>query len=298
MKPKLEAWTPQKAAIRLTKICDQFSAIHGVDRFPIDISTLALETAELFQWSDPITKVQPVDIKSFEGALFSDDERKRWMLLYNEKLSSAGRIRFTQAHELGHYILHRFKRDEFQCSGDDMLSWEDKTIEAEADLFASFLLMPLNDFRSQLTPEIDLELLRHCAHRYGVSLTAAALKWINCTDESAVLILSRDGYMKWAYSSANARKNGAFFRTRQSVVPIPAGSLAASPAITQERKGIELPAALWFPHADRNTSLREMKIQSEQYEYVITLLCLPRPASVWPPFSREDRHDPGPWRRS
>jgi len=296
MKP--EVWTPQKAAIRLTKICDQFSAVHGVERFPVDVVQLALETANLFDWPDPITKVQAVDINSFEGALLPDDERKRWLLLYNEKLASPGRIRFTQAHELGHYILHRLKRDGFQCSGDDMLSWEDKNIEAEADLFASFLLMPLNDFRCQVTTEVDIEVLRHCALRYGVSLTAAALKWINCTDESVVLILSRDGFMKWAYSSATALKNGAFFRTRQGAVPIPPGSLAASVSITQERKGIELPASLWFPHAEHSTSVREMKIQSDQYEYVITLLSLPRTASVWPPYSTDRQDGQSPWRGS
>lgn len=284
-----EVWTPQKAAIRLTKICDLVSQAHGVSRFPVDVPTLALETAEVFKWADPITQVEAVNIKGFDGALFANDAKSRWKMLYSTGVESPGRIRFTQAHELGHYVLHRLKQDEFKCSSDDMLSWEEETIEAEADLFASFLLMPLNDFRNQLTTGVDFEALRHCAIRYGVSLTAAALKWIKCTDESAVLILSRDGFMKWAFSSATARKNGAFFRTRQSAVEIPAGSLAASPAVTQERQGIELPASLWFPHADRSTSVREMKIQSEKYEYTITLLCLARTATVWPPFAeRED----------
>lgn len=293
--PEREVWTPQKAAIRLTKICDRVSEVHGVARFPVDVSELALGTAEVFKWSDPIAKVESVDIKGFDGALFANEARNRWMLLYNNGLASPGRIRFTQAHELGHYILHRLKRDEFRCSSDDMLSWEEKNIEAEADLFASFLLMPLNDFRNQLTTDVDIELLRHCAVRYGVSLTAAALKWIKCTEESAVLILSRDGFMKWAFSSATARRNGAFFRTRQEVVKIPTDSLAACSTVTQERKGVELPASLWFPHADRNACVREMKIQSEQYEYVITLLCLPRTASVWPPFA-ERKNGSGHWR--
>lgn len=294
--PGPEVWTPQKAAIRLTKICDFFSQAHGVPRFPVDVPKLALETAEVFNWSDPIAKVDAVDIKGFDGALFANEARSRWMLLYNNGLESLGRIRFTQAHELGHYILHRLKRDEFKCSSDDMLSWEDKNIEAEADLFASFLLMPLNDFRNQLTTSVDFEVLRHCAMRYGVSLTAAALKWIQCTEESAVLILSCDGFMKWAFPSATARKNGAFFRTRNGAVEIPAGSLAASLTIAQERQGVELPASLWFPHADRSASVREMKIQSEKYEYTMTLLCLPRNASVWPPFAQSDDEN-GRWRR-
>ncbi|KTB56399.1 toxin [Pseudomonas fluorescens] len=290
-----EVWTPQKAAIRLTNLCDHFSKAHGAPRFPVDVAELALGTAEVFKWPDPIAKVDCVDIKGFDGALFANEAKSRWMLLYNSGLTSLGRIRFTQAHELGHYILHRLKRDEFRCSGDDMLSWEDKNIEAEADLFASFLLMPLNDFRTQLTTTVDFELLGYCAMRYGVSLTAATLKWIQCTDESAVLILSRDGFMKWAFSSTAARRNGAFFRTRQGAVEIPSGSLAASSTVTQERQGLELPASTWFPHADRSASVREMKIQSDRYEYTITLLCLARSASMWPPFDQEDDED-GRWR--
>jgi hypothetical protein len=283
-----EVWTPQKAAIRLTKICDLVSREHGTSRFPIDVPALALEAGSIFGWADPITKIEAVDIQNFDGALFHNgNSQKKWMLVYNSKIESSGRIRFTQAHELGHYILHRLQKDEFQCNKEDMLSWHAKSIEAEADLFSSFLLMPLNDFRAQVTPNVDIEMLRHCADRYGVSLTAAALKWISSTDESALLILSRDGYMKWAYSSNAARRNGAFFRTRKVATPIPTDSLAASQEITHERLGIQRPARTWFPHADKDAVIREMKIHSDRYEYVFTLLHLARSCSVWPPYPRD-----------
>lgn len=279
-----QVWTPQKAANRLSKIVDFFCDKHGGHRFPVDVPMLALEAANIFGWSDPITEVTPVDIKSFDGALFPDDERKKWMLLFNSSMASPGRIRFTQAHELGHYILHRQTREGFQCSNDDMLDWEEKTIEAQADLFSSYLLMPLDDFRAQVTTVVDLELLGHCADRYGVSLTAAVLKWIQSTEENAVLVLSRDGYMQWAFSSRQAARAGAFFRTRKQAVPVPAGSLAVAPGVKHERRGIELPAKIWFPHADVGTAVREMKVSSDHYDYVLSLLYLPRSASVWRPF--------------
>ncbi|PZW47621.1 ImmA/IrrE family metallo-endopeptidase [Pseudomonas sp. URMO17WK12:I2] len=284
----LEVWTPQRAANRLTKICDLFSSQHGGQRFPVDVPMLALEAGGIFGWPDPIAKVEAVDIPSFEGALFHNGKReKKWLLAYSEKIQSLGRIRFTQAHELGHYILHRLMREEFQCSKEDMLSWHERSIEAEADLFASFLLMPLNDFREQITPDIDIDMLRHCAHRYGVSLTAAALKWISSTGESALLVLSRDGYMRWAYSSNAARRNGAFFRTRGVATPVPAGSLAASTEVLHDRQGIKLPARTWFPYADKDAVIREMKIHSDRYEYVFTILHLGRSCSVWPPYPKD-----------
>jgi hypothetical protein len=46
-----------------------------------------------------------------------------------------------------------------------------------------------------------VELFSHCAERYGVSLTAAILKWLEFTPESALLVCSRDGFIDWAVSS-------------------------------------------------------------------------------------------------
>ncbi|STN25075.1 Uncharacterised protein [Escherichia coli] len=51
---------------------------------------------------------------------------------------------------------------------------------------------------------------------------------------------------------------------------------------------MKIPASIWFPHADKDASVREMKIQSEQYEYVITLLILSRKQLYGPPFHGEN----------
>jgi len=283
-----EVWTPQRAANRLVKLAEVFSAAHGVDRFPVEVPPLAMEAARIFGWTDPITQVQAANIKGFDGALFPGDGRKEWLLLYNETVLSPGRIRFTQAHELGHYILHRQLRESFQCSDDDMLNWskDDKDIEGQADLFASYLLMPLDDYRKQVTATVDLDLLGHCADRYGVSLTAAILKWLQYTDEKAVLVMSNDGFINWAWSSEPAAKAGAFFRTRNNVIPVPAEALASNTDITHDRVGTQLPASIWFSYASADMSLREMKIHAEQYGVVLSLLHLPRSANVWPPWDK------------
>lgn len=281
-----DALTPQRAANRLIKIAETFSEHFGLDRFPVDVPPLAKEAATIFQWSDPITEIQAADLKSFEGALFPNDGKTAWLLLYNSQVTSYGRIRFTQAHELGHYILHRQLKDAFECTAADMREWSqtDRNIEAQADLFASFLLMPLDDYRKQTNTYVDLDVLGHCANRYGVSLTAATLKWLEHTEESAVVVISRDGFVDWSRSSARAIYAGAFFKTSSNIIPIPDNSLAANTSITQDRKGIEIRAQTWFPNADPKTTLREMKLYSAQYGLVFTLLRLPKSATVWPPY--------------
>jgi hypothetical protein len=254
----------------------------GADRFPVDVASLAKDYAKQFGHDDAITHVVGGNLPGFEGALYPTDTNgtRGWALLYNSAIESAGRIRFTTAHELGHYILHRHTRDAFECSEDDMLHWEsaERRIEGEADVFASYLLMPIDDFRRQIRDDVvDLEVLACCANRYGVSLTAAILKWLEFTPQRAVLVMSRDGYILWARSSQSALKSGAYFRTRNRTVAVPLGSLAAScDSIVTERQGVEMSARVWFAGEPTDMSLREMRIVSDRYEQTLSLLILPK----------------------
>lgn len=281
----IETLTPPKAANRLNRILEAVSSAHELNRFPVNIEELALGANNVFGWKDAIAEIHPADIPGFEGCLFLNDAKTNWFILYNNSMRSPGRVRFTQAHELGHYILHRYQRDSFECqTAADMynISNADKDIESEADEFASYLLMPFDDFRNQFNDSVDLDILGYCAARYGVSLTAAILRWLDMTPLKAVLIVSRSGFMKWAWSSKSAYNSGAFFQTKQKTIPIPTNSLAANDSIRQERKGVDIPGRVWFRHAEDVMVLKEMKILSDNFDYVITLLILPTVAEVWP----------------
>jgi len=281
------AFTPHTAASKLAHWLD--AAAHaGLKRFPVEVADLALQVGKELRWSDPIFEVKAASIKGFEGGLFHIDKRG-WALLYNASIKSSGRIRFTQAHELGHYLLHRAAQQVFECSQADMIKWGDekKLLESQADEFAANLLMPMNHFRVQVPDRVDLDALSDASVLFGVSLTSAALQWIKSTSESAVLLLSRDGFIDWSVSSDQARKNGAFFKTRNSVIELPEGSIAADDTITSSREGIEIPLAVWFPHAHPQASVREMKLQCDNYQYTLTLLHLSKAEKVWRPFEEE-----------
>lgn len=275
---------PIKSANHLNKILSAFHAAHGGDRFPVDVERLALGVHEIFKWADPITEIQQANIDNFEGMLASNEDQSEWLIVYNASLPSQGRIRFTKAHELGHYVLHRQQKQTFMCSREDMLAWPGAgSIEAEADTFASYLLMPLDDFKAQTTDTICLDMFKHCADRYGVSLTATILKWLSYTELKAVLIMSNDGFINWASSSTPAYKAGAYFKTRDNVIPIPDGTLAANDSIAVCAEGEKVPAKVWFPHADTDAAITEMKMYSEQYDSTLTLLILPKYAEFWTP---------------
>lgn len=278
------ALTPSKAAYRLTNLLNAISQAHGTPRFPIDVQSLALEAANIFKWDDPITEVRGEAINNFDGALFPDDGRKRWLLLYNNALKSLGRIKFTQAHELGHYLLHRHERECFQCTDEDMVDFDldERDIEAEADYFASTLLMPLDDFRAQMGTESNLDAISGCADRYGVSLTAALLRWLGYTDHNAVMVIHRDGYVLKSKASQSAFRCGAFFPSRRKTIAVPGAALASSD-VSKNTIGVETDAKLWFSHVASGTTLREMKVTADHYDFAISLLVLPRGTSAWKP---------------
>ncbi len=226
----------------------------------------------------PIDTVRGEDLDGFDGLLKANKARSKWLVLYNSATPSEGRKRFTIAHEFGHYILHRHQQDLFECGDDDIETGDnnERDIEAEADLFASPLLMPLDDFRRQVDGQpISFDLLGHCADRYGVSLTAAALCWTEIAPKRAVLIASRDDHVLWAKSNKAALRSGAYFATRKNIIELPRDALAHSSNALAAGQQQTTPARLWFPREPETMMVNEMIRDAGQYEYTLTLPLLP-----------------------
>jgi uncharacterized protein DUF955 len=266
-------FSPQRWANQLTTLLNAFHS-GGADRFPVKVPDLAKDfSAQRFP-GDPIALVIGDSLGNFDGALHRGN--KGWGIIYNSAITSSGRIRFTQAHEFGHYLLHRLKYpDGLRCGEQDMVRWDSEygQIESQANEFASTLLMPLDDFRRQIEPRAapSLDDIGACAERYGVSLIAATLRWLQYTERRAVLVVSRDGYILWARSSDRALKTRAFFRTANCPpVPIPSNSLAARPDLMEKSRGqIRHDAGVWFKEP-----CDEIALFSDQYDFTLSLLHL------------------------
>jgi len=236
--------------------------------FPVDVKRIALEYSTRFP--DPIFKVAEADVRSFEGALFPLAKRGGWAILFNPNITSPGRINYTLAHELGHYFAHRaLVPAGFECGQNDVLGNAGKAAlrqqEREADEFASYVLMPLDDFRVQVGKSpMTLDLLRHCGDRYGVSLTAAALKWIEGTELCAAVVVATNGHVAWCRRSSAAEKEGIFFPFGMELPP---GSVAALGGTAQRDEGTKLLAGIW-----NHMPVREIAIFADRYEMTISLL--------------------------
>ncbi len=259
------------------RISSMLNLVLGTDRFPVKVDQVAVEYSRQCFADSPVDKVDAQDLEGFEGMLAANKAHSKWLILYNSEVSSEGRKRFTVAHEFGHYLLHRHQQDRFQCGNDDISTGDGKRdIETEADLFASTLLMPLDDFRRQVLGQpISFDLLGHCADRYGVSLTAAALRWTEIAEKRAVLVASRDDHMLWAKANQAAFKSGAYFATRKRTIELPSSALAHSYNCEAINQTQSTKAQLWFPREPSTMQLTEMTRGAGQYDYSLTLLLMP-----------------------
>ena len=265
--------TPERWAFDITKMLNQ---VLGPEHFPIDVIDLALQyTAQRFP-GDAITLAVGDNLPGFDGALYrAPAGKKGWGIFYNNAVTSPGRINFTLAHEFGHYLLHRASYPNgIECSAQNVARWDSLygQIEQQANTFAANLLMPLDDFRRQISPhaKVDLDMVSHCANRYRVSLIAAILRWLSYTEKRAILVVARDGFMLWSWSSDIARKTGALFRTSGEPIEIPTASLAAThDQLVDSRAGIDHGPGIWLAEP-----VHEMTIFSEQYDFTISLLLL------------------------
>ena len=262
----------------------------GAEHFPINVTAVAQEySAQKFP-HDPISRIIGDSLPGFDGALYKAPAGKKgWGIFYNNQIRSTGRISFTLAHEFGHYLLHRLAYpDGIRCGEQDFVQWDSEygQVEHQANVFAANLLMPLDDFRRLVSSDsgIDLDVISDCSERYRVSLIATALRWLSYTEKRAVLVVSRDGFILWARSSAKALRTGAFFRTSVGPIAIPVASLAARVLMAERQTTQQHDRGIWF-----SEPVTEMTILSEQYDFAISLLLLPNDP---PPF--EDRFSRSP----
>ncbi|WP_131111620.1 ImmA/IrrE family metallo-endopeptidase [Sulfuricystis thermophila] len=215
--------------------------------------------------------------EAFEGLLARDpDDPEVWGIAYNGTVSRE-RQRFTIAHELGHFVLHRDRQPRFHCDKESVHSGHEtmRRIEREADDFASNLLMPGDRLREWVSDQrIDLHVLSAIAQRFEVSFEALCIRFIKFTSQRSILVYWDNGYVKYEWRSSSAVKTRARIRrTSDPQEPLP-GTLAADASVVQAWEGVEMSAAIWCPEEAPYMKLREFKHSYGARDRVLTLLLL------------------------
>jgi hypothetical protein len=246
-------------------------------RFPVSIEEVALHYSREVFPQDPILEVRGENCRGkWEGALVPKEDRSGWGLFYDSGHSSKGRKNFTMAHEFGHYLIHRnlIKKPLF-CSRHDMYAWDSTyaKMEAEANQFAAMVLMPPDDFRDQTKPFLAPTLAQFEAlkDRYEVSLTAVVLNWLKMTDRRAMIVVSKDGFIDWAWGSEPLYKSGVYFSAKKETIAVPSQSLAglgSATGVTELRQ----PAGIW----NLREGVLESVVFADSHDLTISLLIYPK----------------------
>ncbi len=232
------------------------------------------------------TLKEPADLtwNRSEGALVRNPKNENeWGIFVNPK-ARPERQRFTIAHEMGHFILHRGSQPSFLCDKESVYSGIDKLkrIEREADDFASNLLMPGNLLRERIAGKrIDFHLIGTLAQEFGVSLESMSIRIVKYTEQRALLVYWDNGFLKYQWPSGNVRKTCVRLRQTGDPQEPLAGTLAADGTVEQEWGGVDMPANVWCVSEAEDIKLRELKHNYPGGNRVLSLLILeaapPRP---------------------
>jgi hypothetical protein len=147
--PALNGFT---AAATVLKWLRAWHADDMPEAIDLDVVRQMLPTTPYGTGVREIKQPMPLDISGFEGSLVRNPhDAAEWGILYNGR-ASPERRRFTIAHELGHFILHRNTQSRFNCDKDSVYAGHEtlRLIEREADDFASNLLMPGDVLREMI----------------------------------------------------------------------------------------------------------------------------------------------------
>lgn len=122
--------------------------------------------------------------------------------------SSRGRERFSVAHEIGHWHLHRGKS--FRCRVDDIVQnySADIRLEKEADDFASHLLMPTAIFQPAIkaTNRPGLNDLAEIANTFEVSLQAVSIRLATLDTLPVIVACYTKAGLKWTLRASHVPK--------------------------------------------------------------------------------------------
>jgi Zn-dependent peptidase ImmA (M78 family) len=184
-----------------------------------------------------------------------------------------GRRRYSIAHELGHWELHK-ESQWLACSTEDLRDYRTSPLEVEANTFAAELLMPTCHVRERCEKSAPtLELVKSIADEFQVSLTAAGIRMLHLTKQECILVASRARRVSWWIPKCD--RFGVWLRKGMELSPQSLAWHAFDGSVDQAEVE-EVPVDAWFP--DRPTSVEfgvsEQSMFLRTYGTVLTLLSI------------------------
>lgn len=196
-----------------------------------------------------------------------------------DRYGNEGFLRFTLAHELGHYFLpgHPLKlfpggHGQHQSRAGFVSS---DPHEREADHFAAALLMPRPLVRKTLNGvEPGLAAVRLLKDAYNTSLTASAIRYAKLSDDPVAVVVSSAGTVDYCFCSESLRDTDGDTWLRKGEV-VPPGTVTADLKGRLQADG-DVSLDLWFDGAPA-VSVYEEVLHMSAYGRTLTVLSTTEP---------------------
>lgn len=162
-------------------------------------------------------EIRYCDASGFDGALVCSKENRVGTVLIKKSIRELGRMKFTIAHEIAHYVLPHHGASGSVCRPKDVENWDRRLPEEEqeANVFAGELLIPQSLVEApQLREKPTFHAIRALSARFETSLTAAAYRAMQLTPFRAAIVWSTNASIRWFKASDEFE---AFVSVRESV---------------------------------------------------------------------------------
>lgn len=191
----------------------------------------------------------------------------------NNTIPERGRQRFGVAHDLGHWEMHDSSQW-FVCKAADLRDYERSPTEAEANTFASELLMPTHLVRprcQRVSP--SLQAIKSIAEDFDVSLTSAAIRFVRESEHECVLVASKNRQVHWWVRKRE--RYGVWLSAGQAIDQQSLAWWAYEGEPTAEELE-PVPTEAWFPDLPDGVEFEvcEQSMKVGNYNAVLTLLCI------------------------
>jgi hypothetical protein len=178
------------------------------------IEQIANATLEAFEISSPPVDVldlagqERIEVGSLPRGSYSEEfsgriefhcEVERFLLFHPEVESAEfpSRVRFSIAHELGHYYIPEHRQQLMQGNSHDSKAGFicDDNFEREADHFASVLLLPTFALRAKLGRRgfLTFQQILDLSNEWKTSATSAVLRYVKFASEPCAALVTRAG---------------------------------------------------------------------------------------------------------
>lgn len=199
-------------------------------------------------------------------------------IIVSERVTDRCAVRFSIAHELGHFMLgHPSRPPSELCSGvrARQSAPDERNYELEANAFAGELLMPahLVQRTCEVSP-VSMAIPRQIARAYNVSILASAIRFAELASERCAAVFSSRREVVWSAPSATFKRD------------IPRGKRIDPESVawdffakgTLDDRAQPVPADAWLD-TDAEVDIVEHSIASPQHGTVLSLLWIPEAAA-------------------